>query len=440
LVINSVSPAYAAGIFNDVDEGYWAERPIALVALSGLIRGYSDGTFKPNRPLSQLEAIVLIERSLLPEQDVVRAISRNVSYPEYGIKHSGGYLLLALEKGIIKREEISGGSLFTIASRQDVARYIYRSMIAENHLSVITKNVYPDLQFLAGEDADAISAVTNAGLMGGKLNGIFAPGEALDRASMASLVCRMHDFSGKQLPNLYRRVGSFVAFDEDAKQAVIFADQNQTLSLQLASASRLYDQGVQVSWSQLLEGRLVYAWLDHRGKLQIAEALPVGFVPFMADHYFLTSRGDKILAADLTGGDVLLEGNSGNSIIINGIEQDVEAMAFGDGFLIDSEDGDLFNRIIVQRTMARPVFEVSGQIMAVDFNPNQLALLVGRDQFKELLTIDVPQGVVVKDSSSRIVELKDGLVGAWGKIKGKVVGESHLRRMQAQEIFLVQDR
>ncbi len=440
LVVNFCTPAHGATIFKDVDEGYWAERPISLVALSGLIRGYSDGTFKPNRPLSQLETIVLIERSLLSEQDITRAISQSVSFPEYGVKQSGGLLALALQKGIIKREEISGGSLFTIASRQDVARFIYRAMLAENYPPLITENVYPDLQFFVGEDAAAISAVTNAGLMGGKASGIFAPGEALDRASMASLVCRMYEFSGKQLPNLYKRVGNFVALDVDADQAIVSVDQNQILSLQLTSASLLYDQGVQVAWSQLLEGRLVYAWLDQKGKLRVAEVLPPGFVPFMADHFFVTSASNKILAVDLAGDDAVVGGSSDSSITINGIKQDIESLVFGDGLVIEPADGDVFEKIIVQRTMARPVFEISGQIAAVDFDPNQLALLVGNGQIKELVTIDIPQGIVVKDSNNRIVELKDSLVGVWGKIKGKVVGESDLRRMQAQEIFLIEDR
>jgi hypothetical protein len=49
--------------FSDT-KGHWASGAIASLAEAGLVRGLPDGSFKPNRPLTRAEAVVMLNRAL----------------------------------------------------------------------------------------------------------------------------------------------------------------------------------------------------------------------------------------------------------------------------------------------------------------------------------------------------------------------------------------
>jgi hypothetical protein len=49
--------------FSDVVEDYWAVEPIEYAATAGLVEGYPDGTFQPNRVLSRAELATLLVRT-----------------------------------------------------------------------------------------------------------------------------------------------------------------------------------------------------------------------------------------------------------------------------------------------------------------------------------------------------------------------------------------
>ncbi len=49
--------------FNDIDSS-WARSTIEEVYRCGIINGYTDGTFRPNSPISRAEAVTMINRML----------------------------------------------------------------------------------------------------------------------------------------------------------------------------------------------------------------------------------------------------------------------------------------------------------------------------------------------------------------------------------------
>ncbi|MDO3408304.1 S-layer homology domain-containing protein [Saccharibacillus sp. CPCC 101409] len=53
--------ASTASSFSDVN-GHWASRAIAAAASQGVLSGYSNGTFRPDQPLTRAETVVLINR------------------------------------------------------------------------------------------------------------------------------------------------------------------------------------------------------------------------------------------------------------------------------------------------------------------------------------------------------------------------------------------
>ncbi|GGG79086.1 S-layer homology domain-containing protein [Paenibacillus radicis (ex Gao et al. 2016)] len=57
---NTVAPV----IFSDVASGHWAFQAVSLIQTSGLMKGFSDGTFKPNAELTRAEMAVIVSRWL----------------------------------------------------------------------------------------------------------------------------------------------------------------------------------------------------------------------------------------------------------------------------------------------------------------------------------------------------------------------------------------
>ena len=64
-MIWSLTVTSFAGTFPDITSRHsWAEKYIENMVQRGLLKGYTDGTFKPDNPISKLEAIILASRIL----------------------------------------------------------------------------------------------------------------------------------------------------------------------------------------------------------------------------------------------------------------------------------------------------------------------------------------------------------------------------------------
>ncbi|RAK23460.1 S-layer family protein [Anoxybacillus vitaminiphilus] len=50
--------------FKDIPEDFWAKEEIEFLSSAGIIKGYNDGTFKPNQPVKRVQAAIMITRAL----------------------------------------------------------------------------------------------------------------------------------------------------------------------------------------------------------------------------------------------------------------------------------------------------------------------------------------------------------------------------------------
>ena len=86
--------------FADVPDGYWAKMPIENNATVGLVQGYPDGNFKPERPLSRAELATLLVRAKglkLPDGPARQAF-KDVK-PDYW---AAKYIEVAQRDGLVK--------------------------------------------------------------------------------------------------------------------------------------------------------------------------------------------------------------------------------------------------------------------------------------------------------------------------------------------------
>ncbi|OGC11768.1 hypothetical protein A3K48_04670 [candidate division WOR-1 bacterium RIFOXYA12_FULL_52_29] len=86
--------------FADVPEGYWAKMPIENNATVGLVQGYPDGNFKPERPLTRAELATLLVRAkgIDVKDDRARQVFKDVKSDFWAAK----YIEIAQREGLVK--------------------------------------------------------------------------------------------------------------------------------------------------------------------------------------------------------------------------------------------------------------------------------------------------------------------------------------------------
>ncbi|MBC7969773.1 MAG: S-layer homology domain-containing protein [Verrucomicrobia bacterium] len=57
------TPAAQPKQFADVPAGYWASAPIAALSAQGILNGFPDGSFQPNKPITRVEFAAIIQRA-----------------------------------------------------------------------------------------------------------------------------------------------------------------------------------------------------------------------------------------------------------------------------------------------------------------------------------------------------------------------------------------
>jgi len=99
-------PNVTSAPFKDVPKSHWAAKYITAAKNEGLVKGYPDGTFRPNNKINRVEGIMVFSRSDgLEEVD-----ADEVPFPDISIKHwAAGMIIAARDAGLL--EYLEGKSL-----------------------------------------------------------------------------------------------------------------------------------------------------------------------------------------------------------------------------------------------------------------------------------------------------------------------------------------
>jgi len=107
----------------------WAKDEIDTVTAKGYMKGYEDGKFQPNKPITCLEAIVALMNTLdqkgdidLEEVDVDQYVSLLSKIPAWG----KAQVAAALDEGILLESEMKTFNPNQGIKRYEVAIYFYR--------------------------------------------------------------------------------------------------------------------------------------------------------------------------------------------------------------------------------------------------------------------------------------------------------------------------
>lgn len=184
-------PASAAESFKDTGS-HWSKQAVEKSYALDLMKGYPGDVFKPEDPVSRLEAIAIIVRAMGLEEEAKNLDWKNsgIRLPQ-GMSWGQGHLVLAVQKGLIHRDYVSLLLFSSPITRAEVATLV---ALALQH-KIKTKG---DPQKLSFNDSAKISSVyqqyvadvTQNNIMQGLENNRFGPDEMMKRGQMAALMVK----------------------------------------------------------------------------------------------------------------------------------------------------------------------------------------------------------------------------------------------------------
>jgi Cu/Ag efflux protein CusF len=256
--------------FSDLDDVAWAIPAIAKMRAKNIFQGYADGTFQPNKPITQLEAIITAVRIMGLEDEALAEQNRLPERLSKALKglnvqsQASGYVAVALENGLLD-SDFKGLQPNKPATREWVAVLLVRALGMEKE--ALSRMNDP----LSFRDANAISlgargyiaVAVEEKLVSGYDDKTFKPDKPVTRAEMAALLARYDDRynQGDQ-----RKVTGTIE-DITNDELTVKKSDGTTITVDISDRTLVFDNNRVISISQLKEGDKVSLVNDKDGKL-----------------------------------------------------------------------------------------------------------------------------------------------------------------------------
>ncbi|NUU75756.1 S-layer homology domain-containing protein [Paenibacillus xylanilyticus] len=199
-----VHNASAEASFKDVPPSHWANNAIQSAVSKGYFKGYSDGTFKPNAPVSREEFAVLMARVSSNDQ-----VNSSVELKDVTGRWSETGVTEAVAKGFVNGNTyaVNGFKPQQEITRVEMVRWMVSGLqVKDGDYSIAVSDtmntIVPVAEFYKGglseKDYGVISVALGTGLMNGYSDGKFNPNKTTTRAEVAAILLRYEQVQDKQ--------------------------------------------------------------------------------------------------------------------------------------------------------------------------------------------------------------------------------------------------
>ncbi len=282
VMLASAITVTAAG-FSDVENDptvAWAVPYINEMTEKGYIKGYEDGTFKPNNSISKTEALILLSR-MIGVNDSSFQDSVEFAVEEYSSvlsKYSTYYtneVSFLLYAGILDADEldeyISNSNKNTALKRYEAAILLTKLLGAEEEVTTnaFVSSSYADTAQIPDSARAYVEYVKSQGIMQGMGNNeagqpIFSPNTAVTRSQMAKMLCTLID-----VIDLSSEVGTVVSTDSFNERITVTINGND-IAYDVTNSTRFKINGGDVALTNLKKG--MHVKVTHiAGKVALVE-------------------------------------------------------------------------------------------------------------------------------------------------------------------------
>ena len=206
LTFSLAAPAFAADFSDISDDKYaWAAPYIEEMADLGLISGYDDGTYKPDKEVSRLEAICLFARAMGSNSEnnaeiVDYALEQySETLDKYDLNFGEAEIAFMLYRGALKEAELdtylADEKKNEAMPRYEAAIIITKAMGAESEAKkeLMVDLSYTDAKEIPSKATQYVYYVTEQEIMSGMDDGKFSPKSSVLRSQIAVMLSKTVD-------------------------------------------------------------------------------------------------------------------------------------------------------------------------------------------------------------------------------------------------------
>lgn len=182
-VTNASTESTTEAGFSDIS-GHWAEAKIKKAMSEGIVKGYTDGTFKPNATVTRAEFAVMLMNALKHIGNGVE-LGFTDTIPAWAEQS----IAQALEAKIIRGYEDVTFRPAASITRSELAVMIARA--AGVDLTSAASTGFADDSQIPAWAKDAVAAVKKSGIVSGRNGNVFAPNETATRAEAVTIIMNL---------------------------------------------------------------------------------------------------------------------------------------------------------------------------------------------------------------------------------------------------------
>lgn len=176
-----------AGALSDI-RGHWAQESIQSAVSDGYVKGYPDGRFLPEKPVSRAEFVSMVNNALqLRDENTVILNFTDVDASDWFYEE-------VAKAGYVRYVQGTGEATFSpeaYITRQEAALMLSRFLPRQGMTQTAPLDDFPDRSSIAGWAEEGLAVVVNKGYMKGHADGRLAPLGTLTRAEAVTLISQI---------------------------------------------------------------------------------------------------------------------------------------------------------------------------------------------------------------------------------------------------------
>ena len=168
--------------FSDISDVKWAEEAIINLATDGIVAGYEDNTFKPNRNIKREEFIKMVVSAIGLKTDSKECGFADVNQSEW----YAPYINAAFENGFVSGVSATEFGIGRQITREDMAVIISRLLKDANAGENVA--VFADDADISDYAKESVYKLYGLGKISGLGNNMFGPKQIVTRAQAAKII------------------------------------------------------------------------------------------------------------------------------------------------------------------------------------------------------------------------------------------------------------